>query len=37
VATVAAGHFFLGEPIPPARIAGLALILGGVSLVAFGR
>lgn len=37
VLTVVAGHFFLGEQIPPARIAGLALILGGVSLVAFGR
>ncbi|MGQ4273048.1 DMT family transporter [Terrihabitans sp. B22-R8] len=37
VFTVAAGHAFLGEPISAARILGLTLIVGGVSLVAFSR
>jgi multidrug transporter EmrE-like cation transporter len=37
VMTVIAGHLALAEPIPFSRIAGMILILVGVSTVALGR
>ena len=37
VATVLAGHLMLGEPLTAARIAGVAMIVAGVGVVAFSQ
>jgi drug/metabolite transporter (DMT)-like permease len=37
VLTVAAGHFLLGEPLAPLKVAGIAAIVTGVLLVAMSR
>jgi multidrug transporter EmrE-like cation transporter len=34
VVTVLAGHFLFGEPVPALRIAGVAMILAGIAVVA---